>query len=44
MSRDSLLKTGAISENQVILVKLEATVTYFVNEQSNISPNWPQFF
>ena len=41
MSRNSSLKTGAISEFWVTAMVLELTYTLFVNEHSKIYPNWP---
>ena len=40
MSRNSLLKTGAISEVEVTATELESTIAQFINELSTISPNW----
>ena len=41
ISRNIVLKTGVISESQVIAMRLEPTTTLFVNKHSNICPNWP---
>ena len=41
MSRNSLLESGAISQDQVTATGLEPTTTYFVNEHSTIWSNWP---
>ena len=41
MSGNFLLKTGAISEVQMIETWLEPSANKFVNEHATIYPNWP---
>ena len=40
MSRNWLLKTGVIYENQTAATAFKPTMTYFVNEHWTIQPNW----